>query len=399
MKNRKFWISLLSGLMAVVMLLGLVLSVLPVAVSAASSSAQIQDQIDQLEQERREIRGSMESLQARQDDNWETTGQMVAQKNNIDQQINLLHEEVRNLNDQIQNYSMLIAENQVRYDEAEEVLEALNLEHRERIRAMEEEGTVSFWSVLFRASSFTDLLDQLALIEEIRQADQNRLDELSAASDEVEAAAESLRSEKQVLEDSRARLDEIQLELDEKRAEADEILAELMKEQRELEAMYDEYLAIAESLSSQIAAAEKAYTEAKQAENGVPNPGGWCRPCVWTVLTCPYGWRTHPITGKQSFHTGVDLANVQGTPIYAAKGGTVTTATYDGVYGYYVTINHGDGFSTLYGHMTNYVVSPGQTVTGGQVIGYMGSTGWSTGPHLHFTIYYNGNTVNPMDYI
>jgi murein DD-endopeptidase MepM/ murein hydrolase activator NlpD len=117
------------------------------------------------------------------------------------------------------------------------------------------------------------------------------------------------------------------------------------------------------------------------------------------VLASAYGWRTHPITGKQSFHNGVDLANVTGTPIYAAKSGTVTVATYNGVYGYYVQINHGDGFSSLYGHMTHYIVSVGQSVSAGQVIGYMGSTGWSTGSHLHFTIYYNGNTVNPMNYI
>ena len=398
MKNRKFRISLLAGVMAVVMLLGLVMSLLPVAVSAASSD-EIRDQIDQLEQQKQGIRSEMQDLEARQNDNWETTEEMVAQKDNIDRQINLLNTEILNINEQVQNYSMLIAENQTRLDRAEEELCALNAEHRERIRAMEEEGTVSLWSVIFRASSFTELMDQLTLIEEIRRADQHRFDELSAASDEVEKYSTQLLEEKQILEDSRLELDRLQQELDEKRAEADRILTRLVEQHRELEAMYEQYQIRAEALIDQIAAAEKAYTEARQTEQGTPNPGGWCRPCVWTVLTCPYGWRTHPITGKQSFHTGVDLANVQGTPIYAARGGTVTTATYDDVYGYYVTINHGDGFSTLYGHMTNYVVSPGETVTGGQLIGYMGSTGWSTGPHLHFTIYFNGNTVNPMDYI
>ena len=117
------------------------------------------------------------------------------------------------------------------------------------------------------------------------------------------------------------------------------------------------------------------------------------------MYTSTYGYRVHPITGNYSFHNGLDLASYQGTPIYASKSGTVTTATYNYAYGYYVTINHYDGFSTLYGHMTNYVVSEGDYVERGQVIGYVGSTGYSTGPHLHFTVYYNGSTVNPAAYI
>ncbi|MFR8333183.1 MAG: M23 family metallopeptidase [Oscillospiraceae bacterium] len=125
-----------------------------------------------------------------------------------------------------------------------------------------------------------------------------------------------------------------------------------------------------------------------------------CNPLPYRVaVTSAYGYRVHPVTGAWSFHTGVDLGAAEGTPIYATRSGTVTTATYSDVYGNYVTINHGDGYSSLYGHMTHYVVSAGEYVSQGEVIGYVGSTGWSTGPHLHFTIYYNGSTVNPMDYI
>ena len=133
---------------------------------------------------------------------------------------------------------------------------------------------------------------------------------------------------------------------------------------------------------------------------GNASSSGWQYPLPYRVtVTSAYGYRVNPVTGQWSFHTGVDLAAGAGTPIYATRSGTVTTATYSDVYGYYVTINHGDGYSSLYGHMTHYVVSAGETVSQGQVIGYVGSTGWSTGAHLHFTIYYNGSTVNPMDYI
>ena len=136
--------------------------------------------------------------------------------------------------------------------------------------------------------------------------------------------------------------------------------------------------------------------------NGGTNAGGFLFPLPagsGVVITSPYGYRYHPIDGGYRFHNGVDLAVAQGTPVYATKSGTVTTATFSSGYGYYVTINHGDGFSSLYGHMTHYTVSSGDYVNQGDLIGYVGSTGYSTGPHLHFTMFYNGATVNPMDYV
>lgn len=409
MKKRKFWVSLLAGIMAGVMLLSLVFSILPMTVSAATS-AEIKKEIEKLEDEQMDIWMEMDELEAQQDENWESTEEMVAQKDNIDQQINLLNTEIENINEQIRNYALLIAENQKELDQAEAVYEDLSAKNRERIRAMEEEGKLSYWSVLFKASSFMDLIDRLNMIEEIQAADERRLEQLAQAANEVAEARTTLEEEKSALEGSRLELAEAQAVLDEKRAEADEILAQLNAQQRELVAMYEEYEQLEAALSAEIAKAEKEYTEQKKREeaaarppasggSSAPSSGGWVTPCSYTVLTSAYGWRTHPITGKQSFHNGVDLANVQGVPIYAAKSGTVTVATYNGVYGYYVQINHGDGFSSLYGHMTHYIVGVGQYVSAGQVIGYMGSTGWSTGPHLHFTIYYNGNTVNPMNYI
>ena len=400
MKNRKFWVSLLAGIMALIMILSLLASLLPTVVFAKSSK-EIKEEINKLKKERSSIWSEIDELEEQQDNNWDSIEEMVTQKNNIDQQINLLHAEIANINEQVRNYSLLIAENQVALDEAERVLEELNAKNKERIRAMEEEGTLSYWSVLFKASSFMDLIDRLNMIQEIQAADERRLQELSAAADEVAAARTELAAEKAALEEARLELADAETVLAEKRRQADELLTELNANHRELNAMIDEMEDMEAQLSQEIAKAEKEYNEQKKKEDEANklSPGGWYRPCSWTVLTSAFGWRIHPITGKESFHNGVDLANVQGTPIYATKSGTVTTATYNGVYGYYVTINHGGGYSSLYGHMTHYVVSNGQKVEQGQLIGYMGSTGWSTGPHLHFTIYYNGNAVNPMNYI
>ena len=382
-------------------------------------------------------------------------------KNNIDQQIGLLYTEIENINTQIRSYSELIAANQEELDAAEAKLAELNEKNKERIQAMEEEGTVSYWSVLFKAKSFTDLIDRLNMMEEIHRADQRRMNELSEAAQTVAEARTALESEKLALEDSRAELKASQAVLDEKRAEADELLAELNEDKRALDAMEADWEAEEAKLAAEIAAAEVEYTKALKAEEearrkeeerkrkeeeerkrkeeeekkkqeeankgsgsnsgsnnggsgnsggnngGSGNSGGsgfvsgesWGRPCSWIKLTSPYGYRIHPTTGQYKFHNGVDLANNQGTPIYAARSGQVTVDTYGSTYGYYVTINHGDGYSSLYAHMTRSVVDKGDTVKKGQLIGYMGSTGRSTGPHLHFSIFYNGSSVNPMNYI
>ena len=437
MKKHNRLVSILAGIMAAVMLLTLLVGILPVSASAKSSK-EIKEEINALKGDQSAIWAQLDALEGEQDANWESIEEMVEQKNNIDQQIGLLYTEIENINTQIRSYTELIAANQEELDAAEAKLAELNEKNKERIQAMEEEGDISYWSVLFKAKSFSDLIDRLNMMAEINAADQRRMNELSEAATAVAQAREALAAEKTALEESRVELKASQEELDAKRAEADELLAELNADKRALDQMEAEYESEEAALSAQIAAAEVEYTKAlkaeeearrkaeeerkrkeeeekrKEEENKKPGNGGgsgggsgsgssskesWGRPCSWVKLTSPYGYRTHPVTGEYKFHNGVDLANSRGTPIYAARSGKVTVATYGSTYGYYVTINHGDGFSSLYAHMTHYVVSKGQSVSKGQLIGYMGSTGRSTGPHLHFSIFLNGSTVNPMNYI
>ena len=440
MRNRKRLVSILAGILAASMLLALLVSVLPVSASAKSSK-EIKEEINALKGDRSEIWSQLESLQSQQDAAWESIEEMVEHKNNIDQQIGLLYTEIDNINAQIRSYTELIAANQEELDAAESRLAELNEKNKERIRAMEEEGKISYWSVIFKAKSFTDLMDRLNMMEEINRADKRRMNELSEAAQAVNEARAALETEKAALEESRVALQESEAVLAEKRAEADALLAELNADKRALDQMEADYEAEEAKLSAQIAAAEVEFTKAQKAEEearraeeerkrkeeeerkkqeeankkpvdsgsndggsgnsggGSSNSEGWGRPCTWRKLTSPYGYRIHPTLGYRKFHNGVDLANSQGTPIYATRSGKVTVATYGSTYGYYVTINHGDGYSSLYAHMTHYVVSKGDTVKKGQLIGYMGSTGRSTGPHLHFSIFYNGSSVNPMNYI
>ena len=409
MKNKKTLVSILAGFMAAVLLLGLLASVIP-AVSAASS-AEIRKELDALKAEQKENQKEIDKLNDQLDENMSEIEKIVAQKDAIDREITLLYQQMDNINKQITVYGLLIADKQDELDEAKAHYIELNEKNKERIRAMEENGKLSYWSVMFEANSFADLLDRLQMVEEIARADQRRLKELREASQAVEEAQTALNAEKAELENTRAELDVTQQSLEAKRQEADVLLAELDAKGDILLDLLDLEHQADEALQAQIAKAEKEYNEAKRKEeqaqqkppsrpNSTVTDGiKWTMPCNYVRLSSPYGYRTHPIDGKWKFHSGVDLAGPEGTPIVATRDGTVTAAAYHSGNGNYVTINHGDGFSSSYLHMTRYVVSVGQKVSAGQLIGYMGNTGYSKGSHLHFTIYYNGNTVNPAEYL
>lgn len=418
MKNRRLWVSIVAGLLVLAMLLGLIVSLIPAA--SAASSSEIKKQIEELESQKKELQGQITELKSQQAANLDEIAQIVEQKNNIDQQVGILYAEVEVINQQIASYNVLIADKQEELDEAEARLAELNEKNKERIRAMEEDGNLSYWSVLFKANSFSDLLDRLSMVEEIAAADQRRLKEMSAAAQAVSEAKDALTAERAEAEAMKAELDAAQAELDVKRAEADALINQLLAKGEEFAAAMKEYQRQVQEVVQNIGTKEDELDEAKKREYqqwlstsvppttkpstsgsspNVPSSSGWIKPCTYKYVSSPYGWREPPTSGASSFHSGVDLAAPQGTPVYAAKSGTVTTACYDSAGGYMVKINHHDGFSSAYLHMTNYVVKVGDIVSQGQLIGYVGSTGISTGPHLHFTIYYNGSTVNPANYI
>ena len=419
MNNRKRLVQILAGLMAAIMVLSLLLSLIPTGVSAASSS-EIRKQLNKLKEEKKEIAAQIKEVKGLYNANENEIEALVSRKDAIDQEITLLHQQVDNINQQISAYAILIADKQDELDNAETRLAELNEKNKERIRAMEEEGKLSYWSIIFKANSFTDLLDRLDMIQEINAADQRRLKEIAAAAEEVESSRLELAAEKDELELTRLELDDAELVLEEKRAEADGILTELIAKGEEYEAMLEESEDLQSQLMKEIAQKEKDLKAQEYKEwlatyvppttlpsgtdttpsNQAPSSSGWVKPLKSYTITSAFGKRVHPVLGYERMHEGVDMAAPKGTPIYAAKSGKVTVASYQkGGAGNYVVINHGDGFTSIYMHMTNYIVSKGQHVKAGQVIGYVGSTGISTGNHLHFGIAYKGEYVNPMKYI
>ena len=415
MKNRKFIVSLLAGIMAFVLLFGLIAGILPSYASAESSSV-IKEQLDALEEEKKELQAQIDKLEEQLSGNMEEMEAVVAQKNVIDQEIFLLHAQISNINEQLSAYSVLIADKQDELTAAEAKLAQMKEKNKERIRAMEENGSLSYWSVLFQAHNFSDLLDRLNMVREIAASDSKRLQEMKKAAEEVAKAKQELEADKTALEQIRTELTGTQKTLEEKRAEADALLVNLIARGEEFDKLLEEGEDKQAELLEQIAQKEKDYDSAKYKEwlatsvpeTTKPSPSApsvpdsdseWMIPCKYEWLSSPFGYRWHPTQGIWKMHYGVDLAAYSGTPIYATRGGVVTTATYGWSGGYYVTINHGDGYSSTYLHMTNYIVKEGDFVSQGQVIGYVGSTGDSSGPHLHFGITYNGTYVNPADYV
>lgn len=440
MKNRKRLVAILAGVMAGIMILSLLLSILPTRAWAMSSS-EIRKQINALQQDRKDIKSQISDLKVQYEATSDEISDMVARKNIIDQEIGLLHTDIININEQLSAYSVLIADQQEELDQAQARFNQLNADCKTRIQAMEEEGTVSYWAVLFKANSFSDLLDRLNMVEEIASSDTRRLQELSEAAKAVEAAQNELAQEKSELEQTRTELNATQAELDVKRAEADELILQLIAKSDELKLQEDHLMEEDQALLDAIALKEQEYNEAKEAEwiaymatyvppttqapsipisnpdgsnnasggGNTNNSGGsnnnvnvgssWMVPCSYKKLTSPFGFRDTGIAGASTYHQGVDLSANAGTPIVASRGGTVTIATYSNSAGYYVTINHGDGFSSVYMHMTNYIVSAGQTVNQGQTIGYVGKSGIASGNHLHFGIAKNGAYVNPCNYV
>lgn len=404
MKNRNPFLIVLS----ILLVAALLLPVLPAPANAASSS-EIKGQLNDLKAKNKQIQAKINSIQSQYDATANEIQDLVNKKSAVDQEIQLLNEQIDNINDQISAYSQMIANTQDELDVAQFVLNGLNEKHKLRIRAMEEEGSITYWQVIFEANSFTDLLDRITMMEEIAASDQRRLDEMRDAAAVVLDTQNELTTSKSELEESYETLTETQEYLEEKRTESDAILRELVVERDEFQVLLDESEAAQDELMQQIAKKEKELKDAQYEERlaqlaaagtNPPSNASWVTPVSGYTLTSPFGMRKHPVLGVNRMHNGIDMACAKGTPIYATRAGKVTTASYQaGGAGYYVSINHGDGFASIYMHMTHYVVSAGQSVSAGQVIGYVGSTGISTGPHLHFGISYAGTYVNPLAYI
>ena len=378
------------------------------------SSDEIREEIKKLEQEQAALEEKQKELDKLINSNKNDIAGYVAEKDALYEKQQKTIEQIDNINKQIAAYRSLIADKQDELDQAYANLEDLRKKYKARIRAMEEGGTISYWTVLFEADSFSDLLDRINIVQEIAAADVNRMAKLDEATKDVEKAKQVLDAEKKALDETRALAQQKQAELAKEEERLNKVLADLAAKKAELDKYMEEAEDAADELMDKLAAKTEELTEAEkrelaekeaQLQNKRPTfeKDGilWALPIDYKRLSSVYGYRTHPVTGQPNKkHNGVDLTASIGTPVYATRSGKVSYVGYQaGGAGNYVNITHDNGFLSTYMHLNSYIVKAGEYVTIGQLIGYCGNTGGSTGPHLHFGIKKNGAWVNPANYL
>ena len=370
-------------------------SLLPEAV-VVPASAVTQAEIDAMKEEANSLKQQQEEIQEQLDSLAADRENAMARKTLLEQQINATRAEINTIAAQIAKYDELIAQKQEELSQAEAEEQAQYELFCERVRYMEEQGEVSYWSILFSSKDFADLLDNAMMVEEIMDYDNQVMDQLIALREQIEEDKAELETARQEQQDAKAEQEAAQANLQAQESEVDALLSQISNQEDELEAREAQLRAASDAATAEIAAAEREL--AAQIAN-VPSESGFLWPLPGRYnLSSLFGSRKHPITGKANNHTGIDIPASSGTSILAAKSGVVTTSTYNNSYGNYVVVSHSDGTSTLYAHMVRRNCSKGDTVSQGQVIGYVGTTGSSTGNHLHFEVRVNGSRVDPINY-
>ena len=418
-------------IMAVLMLVGFV-----TMIAGSRARAVTQEEIDKLQAERDEIRRQKQDIQEQINSLQSEISSVIDKKAALDEQNELNRQDIVLINDQIALYDQMIEEKAREVEEAIRAEEAQYAHYCARVRAMEETNTWSYLSFLFNAKSLTDFLGRLNDVTDIMRNDKHIKDEYIAAREAVEQVKAEYEAVQAQQEEKRAELLAEKEKLEQQIEAATAMIRELEEDIEAFTAAYEENEAleneVQEKIDKKVAelqaqkaaeeAARKAYEESQRklreqaaaaaaaaaAASGNSGSGGGTAAASgyysWPVPSCTYitsrfGYRVHPIFGTTKYHSGVDIAAGYGATIQAAAGGTVSIAEKSDSYGYYCVIYHSNGTTTLYAHMNEMpCVSVGQTVSAGQVIGYVGSTGWSTGPHCHFEIRVNGSCVDPISY-
>lgn len=312
----------------------------------------------------------------------------------LDSQIEAQQDEIDAQEELLTELTQMIADKTIELEESERQQAEQYDQLRSRLRYMVEHGTASSLSILLSSDSFSDFLNRYEIIRQISLRDENLFEQLKAIRDKVLTEKQELEDTKKEAEDTKAQMEankaelEAQMEAKRKQMESIQLAQKNVK---------DAYAAMIETEDELMAQYKKAAAEYAAQSTYVGGTFMWPLPAGNNVVTCKYGMRTHPITGKRKLHTGVDLRAATGTKVYAANKGTVTTSGYSSAWGNYIIISHGGGITTLYAHLSKRSVSKDDKVKQGDIIGYSGNTGYSTAPHLHFEISKNGSTYNPLN--
>ena len=426
MNNKKI-ISAIAILLAVLMLVGLVVGLLPASVFADGDedfSVNTQASLEELQARKDELSALAEESKSKIEQLESDQAALIEQKAAYDERDSYLREEISITDEQLEICRAKI-EAKRQEVEAAKALEDEQLErYRKRVRAMEENGSYDLLGVILQADSLSSLLTGIDDIRDIMESDRRLEDQYIAAREEHERVKAEYEAERDVIEAKMAELESEQTELQATIKETEQLMEKLAEELEKNAAEYEAAIAAIqtadEAIDAKIAQLYAAYlaslgVNTSDGSLSISNSGGqsyitysgasgtltWPVPGCYSVSS-EYGARTHPITGEVSkMHYGMDIDGYghDGGDIVACDGGVVTTVGYNSGYGNYIIVDHGNGMQTLYAHMSGTAVSEGTTVSQGETIGYLGSTGMSTGTHCHVEVFVDGENVNPADYI
>ena len=440
------------------LVMALSVSLLPAAAVTPQDIANLKSKAQSLNSQKAQIQSQINSLA-------NSKSNAMQKKQLLEQKINVLRDQIAVSEQTISSLTVQIEQKEKELAEAKAEEERYFNLFCERVRSMEEDGEISYWEVMFQAKTFSQLLDQVNKVGEIMDYDNEIMDQLEAAREAVAKAKSELEQSKREEEAARNALQSQKAELDAEGGQVNSLIAQINSQSAAYANQMEDLNASASEIDRQIKQAEKAYAaqleaqrkaeearkqaaaaaaaqqkaqaaaaakkaaadaaaarSAAQAANNaaasatksntssstatvdtsnISSSGGWHWPLSgYTHIASPYGYRICPFHGRE-LHRGADITAPGGTPIMAARSGVVLVSTYGSSYGNYVTIAHSDGTRSLYAHMSSRAISAGSTVSAGQVIGYVGSTGSATGNHLHFEIWTNSSSsscVNPMNY-
>ena len=399
--------SAISVFLSLVLMFSLVLCFTPTNANAATTQAEIdelKEQRNQLKEQQKDIQNTVNSLRGQQD-------KLIELKTALDEKNAITLQQILNLEEQIALHEELIEQKSVELEKAQDVADEQLSRLKVRIRNMEENGRYNYVAVLFGAESISEFLSLMDDIGDIMKSDRDLENSYKEAVTDLKTVKSEYEEARLELKEQKAELTNLSAQLEKDILEANAAILELEGDISANSAILSQLNAQDKEMQDKINQKIKELNEQNKPSNP-SNPSNPSKPSgsgtltVWpsycTYITSVQGNRVHPITGQYGTHGGTDIGASYGSAIYAAGSGTVVTAynnsAYNGGYGNYAMINHGNGIQTLYAHMSVCSVTVGQTVSAGQTIGYVGSTGRSTGPHLHFEVRVNGSRVDPQSY-
>ncbi len=371
------------------------------------------DKIRESEESKKQAEEEKKALKSNLTDVKSLLASLETSKSNLETYIQELDADLADINEKIDQLNRLISDKEFEIQITErELEEARNVEEtqynlmKKRVKFMYERGQASTVEMLLSSKSFVEFLNKAEFINRISAYDRRMLDSYIDAKDQVAEKEQTLISQKSDLEEAKAAVQNEQEAVEALMADKEQEITVFEGDINNKEAAIREYEAMIAEQDQIIKDLEAAIFEEKKrllAENkkAIVYDGGqfkWPAPS-YVRISDDYGNRIHPILGTQQFHNGVDMAAPNGSPILAAYDGEVIAASYSPTMGNYIMIDHGDGLITIYMHASSVSVSQGTMVARGEQIGCVGSTGRSTGPHLHFSVRENGQYVSPWNYL